>query len=150
MKLLALLLLAFLPCCISGPNAADVAADRARWTAVRDVTADGKVDDTELATFGNMMSTWNDKLTADEQAIGKAKTPGDMLTELLRVYGTATVQVVIAPILQQKSPAVFRLIDKNGDGVLSAEEILALDPKDPVTAVVVIQTLQELLTRKHK
>lgn len=143
--LLLLACCAVLVACATAPPAEDVAADRARWTAVRDLAADGQIDQTELQLIGTLLVAWDEKLTADEAAAGHKRTPQEMLAELLRVYGAAAVQVWLAPELQQRAPEAFRLVDRNGNGVLEAAELQAIDPTDPVFALVVATTAQHLL-----
>lgn len=172
---LAALLTLLLAACQSGPSPADVAADRARWTAIRDksvadqarlehirtAVADGvlteqeqvlvadalRTYDLEAPVFAMFLLVWDSKLQADEAAAKVPQDPKGVLLELIRVYGFATVQVVLAPVLQEKAPAVFRLLDKNGNGVLEEPELAAIDPTDPVFAFVVITTVRELLQR---
>lgn len=131
--------------CSTAPRPADVAADRSRWAAVRDLAADGKIDPVELQLLGTLLVAWDEKLTADEAAAGHKRTPQEMLAELLRVYGAAAVQVWLAPELQARAPEAFRLVDKNGNGVLEESELVGLDPADPVFAVVLVTTAQHLL-----
>lgn len=148
MLLLLCALLLTLTSCASGPDPADVAADRARWTAVRDLTADGQVDAQEAPLLGQLLVVWDQKLAADEAAAGRPRDARTVLLDLLRVYGVAAVQVFLGPELQQRAPEAFRLLDRNSDGVLSEAELLAVDPTDPVFAVVVVTTLHRLLTRR--
>lgn len=137
----------FLSACAAAPTAADVVADRARWIAVRDVTADGKVDAVEESAWTELLLTWDHKLSADEQNVAEADTT---VADLIRVYGIAAVQIWFAPELQKRSPELFRLVDRNSDGILGESELLAVDPKSPVFAVVVLSTAARLLASKHK
>lgn len=143
--LLLLLACCALVSCASAPPAEDVVADRARWAAVRDLSADGQIDAVELQLLGTLLVAWDEKLTADEAAAGHKRTPQEMLGELLRVYGAAAVQAWLAPELQARAPEAFRLVDRNGNGVLEEQEMLAIDPTDPVFAVVLVTTAQHLL-----
>lgn len=146
---LLLLLLAtcsLLTSCCNGPPAADVAADRARWTAVRDTTADGAVDEREGPLLAELLIAWDAKLAADEVAAGQPRDARTIVAELLRVYGVAAVQVLVGPDLQARAPELFRLVDRDGDGVLSEAELLAIDPASPVFALVVTTTVHRLLT----
>lgn len=147
---LLLLLLAgcsLLVSCTTGPSPADVAADRARWAAVRDVTADAAVDEREAPLLAELLIAWDARLTADEAAAGQPRGTREVLLELLRVYGLAAVQLLIAPELQARAPELFRLVDRDGDGVLSEAELLAIDPTSPVFALVVTTTVHGLLRR---
>ena len=67
------------------------------------------------------------------------------IADLLRVYGVAAVQVIVGPELQARAPEMFRLLDVNSNGVLEEAELLSMDPASPVTAIVVVTTLQKLL-----
>lgn len=143
--LLLLTSLACYGCCSTAPAAKDVAADRARWAAVRDLAADGTIDPVEMQLIGTLLVAWDEKLTADEAAAGHKRTPREVLQDLLRVYGAAAVQVWLAPELQKAAPEAFRLVDQNGNGVLEEAELTSLDPADPVFAVVLVTTAQHLL-----
>ena len=147
-RLVLLLVLCF-SACVTGPSPADVAADRARWTAVRDVTLDGQVDGPEAAALTELLIAWDEKLRGQEAAAGSSWTPEAILADMLRVYGPAAVQVFLGPKLEAQAPELYRLVDRNADHVLSAEEMLAIDPRSPVFAVVVLSTLQQLLGRRH-
>lgn len=75
-----------------------------------------------------------------------ASSPPDYrkeLGDLIRVYGFAAVQV-FGEGFAAEAPELFRLADRNSDGVLTEEEILAIDPTSPVFAVVVLQTIKRL------
>jgi hypothetical protein len=174
---LAALLVLLLCGCQTGPSAADVAADRARWTAVRDrdVSSQARLEhvraavaddtitpqerqlledafrtwDQEAPLYAMFLLVWDDKLTADEKAANAPRDAKTVLLDLLRVYGVATVQLVIGPELQAKAPAVFKLLDRDSNSVLDESELMAIDPADPVFAVVVIDTLRQLLQRRH-
>ncbi len=149
--LLFLLLLAcsLLLSCAAGPSAADVAADRDRWRAARDVTADGKVDEQEAPLWSELLVAWDAKLTADEHAAGAQRDARTVLAEILRVYGAAAVTVFLAPELQARAPEMFRLVDRNGSGMLEETELLTLDPASPVFAMVVATTAQALLRHRR-
>lgn len=142
---IALLLLILLPGCMGGPSPADVEADRARWTAVRDVTADGVVDEGERPALAAFLIAWDDKITADEKAAGAQRDPQQILAGLLRAYGVAAVQVFLGPELQRRAPALFAAVDGDGDGLLSEAELLSIRPDDPAFAAVVIVTVHALL-----
>jgi len=137
-------LIAVLHGCASGPTPADVAADRDRWTAVRDVARDNLVDGIERPALDELLRVWDQKLMADEAAIVSTDTT---VRDLIRVYGIAAVQVFLAPEIQARAPELFRLIDRNMDGTLDEAELLAVDPKSPVFAVVVLSTAARLLAR---
>lgn len=137
--------LAFASCTTISPE--DVKADRARWTAVRDTTADGKVDEQEAPLLGQLLVAWDAKITADEASAGKPRDAGVIFAEVLRVYGAASVQAFLGPELLRSAPEVFRLIDRNGDRILSEQELTSLDLRDPVVAMVVVTTARALLTR---
>jgi len=139
-----LLLIAVLHACAGGPTPADVAADRDRWTAVRDVARDNLVDGIERPALDELLRVWDQKLMADEAAIVSTDTT---VRDLIRVYGIAAVQVFLAPEIQARAPELFRLIDRNMDGTLDEAELLAVDPKSPVFAVVVLSTAARLLAR---
>lgn len=82
---------------------------------------------------------------------GEQGNPDDLqatMRELLRAYTVAAVQVFAAEAVREKAPEAFRLIDKDGDGILSEAELMALDWRSPVTAVVVLTTVQKLI--KHR
>lgn len=143
MKHAILLLLSILAACMGGPSPADVQADRARYSAVLAVTADNQIDPLEAPVFAQMMLAWDEKLRADE-----GSAANNMLRDLVRVWGFAAVQVFAVPALQQRFPDVFRLLDLNNDGMLSEQELLAIDPRSPAFAIVTITTLQQLL-KKH-
>lgn len=132
--------------CCSGPAPADVAADRARWTAVRDTTADGAVDAREGPLLAELLVAWDAKLAANEAAAGQPRDARTVVAELLRVYGLAAVQVLVGPDLQARAPELFRLVDKDADGILSEAELLSIDPASPVFALVVTTTVHRLLT----
>jgi len=139
-----LLLFAVLHGCASGPTPADVAADRDRWTAVRDVARDNLVDAIERPALDELLRVWDQKLMTDEAALVSTDTT---VRDLIRVYGVAAVQVFLAPEIQARAPELFRLIDRNLDGSLDEAELLAVDPKSPVFAVVVLSTAARLLAR---
>jgi len=143
-RLIPILLIALLHGCASGPTAADVAADRDRWTAVRDVARDNLVDAIERPLLDELLRVWDQKLMADEAALVSTDTT---VRDLIRVYGIAAVQVFLAPEIQARAPELFRLIDRNMDGTLDEAELLAVDPKSPVFAVVVLSTAARLLAR---
>jgi len=143
-RLIPILLIALLHGCASGPTAADVAADRDRWTAVRDVARDNLVDAIERPLLDELLRVWDQKLMADEAALVSTDTT---VRDLIRVYGIAAVQVFLAPEIQARAPELFRLIDRNMDGTLDEAELLAVDPKSPVFAAVVLSTAARLLAR---
>lgn len=145
MKNTALLLLSLFAGCQTGPTAADVAADRDRWAAVRDVTADHTVDAIEAPLVAELLAAWDAKLSADEAKVASADTT---VADLLRVYGSAAVTIWVVPELQKRAPEFFRLVDKDGNGTLSDAELLAIDPKSPVFAAVVLTTAARLLAKK--
>lgn len=148
--LLLLLLVAcsMLLSCTTGPDPADVAADRDRWRAVRDVTADGRIGEDEAPLLTGLLVVWDEKLTADETAAGR-HDPKAVLVDLLRVYGVAAVQVFLAPELKARAPDLFALVDVDKDGALSEAELLAIDPRSPVFAIVVASTVTQLLKKGH-
>lgn len=146
MKNFVLLALAILAGCVAGPSAADVAADRDRWRAVRDVVADGQVDATEAPLLQQLIFAWNDKLEADEAIVASKDTT---VEDLLRVYGETAVQLWLVPEFKKRAPQMFALVDKNGDGMLDANELRSIDPKSPVFAAVVLTTAAQLIA-KHK
>ena len=139
-EMLALLLSS----CYSGPTPERLATERAWWQAVKTTTADGTIDEAEAPLLAQLLADWDVLLTKDEGGTG-AKDPKAMLTELLRVYGVATVQVILGPELMARAPTVFKLLDANQNGILEEQEIMGLDPADPVTAVVVVQTIYQLM-----
>ncbi len=134
--------------CMGTMSKVEVEADRARWTTVRDVTADNAVDEQERQKLALALLAWDKKLALAEEEIGKARDPNAIFVDLLRVYGAAVVQAYLGPELLARAPEMFRLIDRNSDGVLSEGELASLDPRDPVVALVVVHTLHALLTRR--
>jgi len=155
MKTISIILFSLLlVACQAGRSTADVQADRARWTTVRDVTVDGIINaPTEATMLADMLLAWDAKITAEEAAAGKPRDWHAYAAELARVYGTAAVQVALAEIgpkiKAQAPPELFRLVDKNSDGALSVDELLGVDPASPVFALVVATTAAQLLTKKH-
>jgi hypothetical protein len=159
-RILPLLFALFLCGCAStGPSAADVAADRARWTAVRMVTADGVVDrttvieppnGTEASLLSELLVEWDDKLAGDEAAASQPRTAASTFDEIVRVYGAAAVEVFLVDEVaraEKRYPEAFRLIDKNGDRAITIDELRAVDPMSPVFALVVASTAKRLLKR---
>lgn len=132
--------------CAAGPTAADVAADRDRWRAVRDTVLDGKVDATEAPLLNELLTEWDVKLEADEATVASRDTT---VEDLLRVYGETAVQLWLVPEFQKRAPAMFALVDRNRDGQLDANELRSIDPKSPVFAAVVLTTAAQLVA-KHK
>lgn len=147
---LVVAILALLHGCTGGPDPADIAADRDRWDAVRLVSVDGSIDAQEAPLLAELLVRWDDKLTAAERAAGRARDPAQQLRDLLRVYGLAAVQLFVAPELQARAPESFRLFDRNGDGMLDEAELLAIDPRDPVFAMVVASTVHGLIKNRGK
>lgn len=147
MRYVTMLILLVLSACWSGPSVEDVEADRARWTAVRDATADGVIEPAEKAAWAQFMLDWDDKLAADEKAAGQKRDPNQILVGLVRAYGVAAVQVFLGPELQRKAPAVFAMIDQDHDGLLTEAELLSVRPDDPAFAAVVLLTVQALIRR---
>lgn len=145
---LMLWLMLFCCSCAVRPDPRDVQADRARWTAVRDATADGSIDEQEGPLVAELLVAWDAKLSADEAAAGAQRDARAILEDLLRAYGVAAVQLWLVPEMQQRAPEMLRLIDRDGDGTLTAAELLAIDPADPVFALVVATTAQQLLRRR--
>lgn len=145
---LFLLLPVLLAACASGPDPADVAADRARWRGVRDATADGVLSPAESVVLAELLVAWDEQVTALEAAANTKQKPEAVLAELLRVYGVAMVDTFFAPELQRRAPELFRLVDKDGNGSLSAEELTSIDPTSPVFALVVASTVHRLIKRK--
>lgn len=143
--LVALFLFALTACQV-GPSAADIAADRDRFTALSAVTADNTVTPAERPELDDLLHAWDAKLTADEAAVAKADTT---VQDLLRAYGLASVQIFLVPELKARAPELFALVDRNSDGMLDEAELLAVDPKSPVFAAVVITTAARLIARKH-
>lgn len=131
-------------CMTQAPDPRDIVADRARWDAVQRTTADGVLTQEEHDLLVVLIGEWDVALRVKEAAAAQS---GNVLADMLRIYGVAAVQVILGPELQQRAPEVFRLVDKNSNGVLEEAELLGLDPASPVTAVVVITTLQKLLKR---
>ncbi|MFY9341476.1 MAG: EF-hand domain-containing protein [Planctomycetota bacterium] len=149
------LLLACCSClaaCATGPDPLDVQADRDRWTAFRDATADGRIDEREAPLVAELFVVWDQKLTAAEAAANRARAPRDVWAEVLRVYGEAAVQVALMevgwPAIAAQHPDAFRLVDRDGDGRLTVSELQAVDPLSPVFAMVVTQTAVQMLRRK--
>lgn len=93
------------------------------------------------------LDAWDSKLKVDEAAAG-AMTPQQQWQEVLRIYTVAAVQQILGPKLQAASPQAFRLIDRNDDGVLSEQEILAVNPTDQLTAAVVVSLIWQAV-QKH-
>lgn len=154
MKTVCLLFL-FFAACAAGPNPADVMADRARWTAVRDTTADGTVDANEAPLLAELLTVWDSKLTADEAAAGRSRDPKQIAADLLRVYGAAVITAVLGELtpefakIEAQFPEAFRLVDKNSDHLISLDELTTVDPTNPVFAAVVAQTAVQLIRRKR-
>lgn len=142
-----ILSLLFLAACATGPDPLDVQADRDRWTAVRDTTADGAVTPNEAPLLAELLVAWDQKLTADEVAAKRARDPKAVMADLLRVYGTAALTVFGAD-LAVRAPEAFRLADANSDGMLSVEELTTLDPANPVVALAVTQTVVAMLRKR--
>lgn len=139
----------FASCITSGPTHADTVADRQAFSAVRAFEAAATHTPEEIAANAVFMTAWDQRITADEAAAGKTRDPKTWLAELVRVYGTAAVQVELEPVLMAKAPAMYRLLDKNGDGHLDAQEIAGFDVLDPVAAIVLTETAFRLFG-KHK
>lgn len=138
-------LLLIIGACATGPTAADVAADRDRWRAVSDTTADKQVDAVEAPLLTELLIEWDAKLTADEKRIASADTTWQ---DLARVYGEAVVTVLLADEIKARAPELFRLVDRNSDGTLSIDEVAQIDPTSPVFAAVVVSTAVRLLAKK--
>lgn len=145
---IVLSLVALLASCVARPDPADVAAERDRWTFLRDLTIDGQVDPQEAPVLAAVLVQWDAQLQADEEAAGAPRDARTILVDLVRAYGLAAVQLFLVPELQAKAPELFRLLDKDTDGILSEAELLAVDPTDPVFAVVLITTVHRLLTKR--
>ena len=137
--------------CLANPSPADVASERARWSKVRDVTADGQISNAEVQELGKLLDEWDAKLVTDEAAAGRKRDAATILGEIVRVYGPAAVQVALGDALQTRPEWVplFRLVDKNSDGFIDGAELASVDPLDPVFALVVATTARALLTRGH-
>lgn len=148
MKTLLLFSWLLLLCGCHTIDPADVEADRARWTALRDITADGVLSPLELAAVGDWLIAWDTRLLADEAAAKRPRDARAIVQDLVRVYGFATVQVFVVPELQARAPELFRLADLNSNGTLEADELLAIDPTSPVFALVVASTVQRLLAKR--
>lgn len=144
-KLCTALAVCLAAACATGPAPLDVEADRARWTAVRAVVADGTLDAAENTALAGLLAAWDAKLAVDEAAAEQDRR--GQLEELVRVYGAAVVSVTLGPELQRRAPDLFRLVDKNTDGQLAIDEILSIDPASPVFAVVVATTVAQLVRR---
>lgn len=145
-KFLLLLPLLFVAC-QSGPTTADVAADRARWQAMRDVTLDRTVDDVEAPILGQLFAAWDAKLSADEQRLVAADTTWQ---DLLRVYGPLTLEA-FGIDLEARAPELFRFIDRNGNHLLDLEELQSLSVdtlKNPVFAAALVSTAVRLAAGK--
>ncbi len=127
-----------------------MAADRDRWTAVRDATADGKIDQQEAPLLADLLIAWDTKLTADERAAGSPRDARAILADMLRAYGAAAVTVFLAPELQARAPDMFRLVDTNQNGQLEPDELTSIDPASPVFAMVVTTTLRGLLAARKR
>lgn len=141
--LLALLLAS----CASGPSVADVAADRARWRATHDVTADGVVDPQEAPLLAQLLAEWDAKLGVDERRIADQDTQWQ---DLLRVYGVAMLQV-FGGDLEARAPELFRFVDRNSNHALDLEELQALNVQtlqNPVFAAAVVSTAVQLAARR--
>lgn len=138
-------ILLLLTACATGSTAADVAADRDRWRAVSDTTADKQVDATEAPLLTELLIAWDAKLTADEKRVASADTTWQ---DLARVYGEAVVTVLLADEIKVRAPELFRLVDRNADGVLGIDELQQIDPTSPVFAAVVVSTAVRLLAKK--
>lgn len=146
------LLFFFVACTSTAPSPADVQADRARWTAVRDVSIDGQIDATESPLLAQLLLDWDKKLTADEAAAGRQRDAKSIAEELARVYGAAVLTVAlseVAPKIEQQAPEAFRLVDKNSDHLISMDELLAVDPTSPIFALVVTTTAAQLIQRRR-
>ncbi len=140
-------LLLLIGACATGPTAADVAADRDRWRAVSDTTADKQVDATESPLLTTLLIEWDAKLTADEKRIASADTTWQ---DLARAYGGAAVTVLLAEEIKLKAPELFRLVDRDSDGMLSIPELEQIDPTSPVFATAVVTTAVRLIVMAQK
>lgn len=144
---LAALFMLCLCCCVGGPPpASEVAAERAAWSQVRDITADDAVTEQEKPPLAEAMAAWDAKIATDEAAVARGDTT---VQDLIRVYGLATVQVFVGPELQKRAPELFRFIDGNSNGVLEEHELLAVDPRSPVFALVVASTAARLIAERR-
>lgn len=71
------------------------------------------------------------------------RSPRDELVDLLRAYGQAAVEV-FGEGYAEEAPELFRLVDRDRNGVLSEEEILSIDPTSVAFATVVLRTIKRL------
>jgi len=133
--------------CQVGPSPQDVAAERARWRGFQAALADDQVSPEESRYLHQLLDQWDLQLIVDENDVAPKDAKAKM-EEILRVYGVAAVQVIFGPELQKRAPEAFRLVDANGDGLLSEKEILAVDFADEVVAVVVVTTVVRLVRDK--
>ncbi len=147
-RLLPLLLFLF-SCTTSAPSAADVAADRARWTAVRDALADGVIDDAEAQALADLLVVWDEKNRRAEEAANAALDPGTEMMALVRAYGDAIADV-FTPNLRKYAPLLFDVIDKDQSGSISVQEIRGINWSSPALAVVVTHTVIDAIKARSK
>jgi hypothetical protein len=127
-----------------GPDPADVAAERSRWTAVRDVAADGLIEQVEAELLGPLLVEWDAKLQAEEAAANAARDPQRIMQDLIRVYGMSVVAGAFGPDLKKAAPDVFRLFDLDGSGVLDPAELMSIDLTSPSSQIVLATTLANI------
>ena len=144
---IGLFCLLFCCCCASVRDPGDVAADRGRWMATRDVTADNAVTAQERTALDSLLEKWDRDLTDDEATIARGE---DTVQDLIRVYGLAAVQLWVTPELQKRAPELFRLVDRTGNGALEEAELLAVDPRSTVFAAVVVSTAARLIAEARR
>lgn len=146
---LLLLLSAVLPGCVStAPSAADVAADRAMWQAMKDVTADGSIDAQEAPVLAQTFAQWDSRLRADEARVARADTTWQ---DLVRVYGLATLGV-FGVNLEAQAPQLYRYVDRNGNHTIEVAELEALsvdDLRNPVFAAALVSTAVQLIAKER-
>lgn len=127
------------------PEAAEVAADRGRWAFFDQALADSAISTDEITVWiapGGLRETWDASLRVQEERLAAAARD-----QLLAVYTVEALNVFLLPKLQ-RYPQLLALVDRDGDKLLTKDELLGFDPTHPVFAAVLMATLAEHLAKK--
>lgn len=135
--------------CQGGPTAADVSADRDFWNASRAFAALPTPSEADRANYAAVLAAVDARLTADERALAQEQSPSAQWAQLFALYGDALLTLEAGPFIQKRDPAVFRVLDANGDGALTLAELRALDPTKPANVPIVTALVIHMLS-KHR
>lgn len=75
----------------------------------------------------------------------------ERIVAIARVFGDAYVRLRAAPLLQREAPHLLPIVDRDGDGTVTLDEIESLSVaafEDPIVATIVIVAVEEAVRNR--